>query len=149
MLFIQRRRKGSSLRLLRHGCFLISPIFLLPFCFLLHVLTGQRLVPACSLSHTQTAGIRSQLSQHCKPFPRDKNGRGQSTQIKMGSSVVTHLFTQNYHHRAGDYGGSDHHIADCHSGSVSSHIDHLKPTEDESHGTNLNKGGVLCVPAYP
>lgn len=40
---------GCSLCLLSHGCFLLSPVFLPPFCFLLHVLTRQRLIPAYSL----------------------------------------------------------------------------------------------------
>lgn len=80
--------RSSSLSLLRHSCFLLSLVLLPQFCFLLHVLTHQRLVPAHSLSQTNKLWIRSEqkeLSQHCKPFPQDKKqGRGQSTQIKCG-----------------------------------------------------------------
>lgn len=68
---------------------------------------------------------------------------------KMWSSIVTHPFTQDYHHHAGTYCGSHHHIAGFHSDSVSSSIDHLKPAENEPHVTNFNKVGFLCVPAHP
>lgn len=60
---------------------------------------------------------------------------------KMWSLIVTHLFTQDYHHHAGTYCGSHHHIAGFHSDSVSSSIDHLKPAEIESHITNFHNVG--------
>lgn len=64
----------------------------------------------------------------------------------MRSSIVTHPFTHNYHHRAGAYCDSHHHIAGFHSDSVSSSIDHLKPAENESHVTNFNKVSFFVCP---
>lgn len=60
---------------------------------------------------------------------------------KMRPSIITHPFTQDYHHHAGAYCGSNHHIAGFHSDSVSSSIDHLKPAEREElflHILNLH-----------
>lgn len=65
---------------------------------------------------------------------------------KMWSFIVTHLFTQDYHHHAGTYCGSHHHIAGFHSGSVSSSVDHHKPAEIESHMTNFHNVGFFpCI----
>lgn len=62
-------------------------------------------------------------------------------------SFATHLFSQYYHHQAGAYCGSHHHIAGFHSDSVSSSINHLKPVEKESNVLpTLTKGRFILCP---